>query len=165
MGRFIFIFIVVIIGLIFGVQIFWHLLGWATIVAWFVTAVVFVVGMLYALYMMWRAGLFGGGGGGARTPRGKPTFKVWNAKSPNVYIFREEPSLKNVAMLTDELHLTQLELAGDVFSVDNDTQVIVLEDTGGEAVKVKVKGAKKKDRDGIGWVCRSSLIRQEKLIN
>lgn len=165
MGRFIFITIVVIIGLIFGAQIFWHLLGWATIVAWFVAAVVFVVGMLYALYMIWRAGLFGGGGGGAKLARGKPTFKVWNAKAPRVYIFREEPSLRNLAMLTDELHLTELELAGDVFAVDNDTQVIVVKDTGAEAVKVKVKGAQKKDRDGVGWVCRSSLIRQEKLIS
>lgn len=165
MGRAIFLFVLLIIALVFGVQIFWHLLGVMTIVAWGVTAVVFVVGMLYCLYMLMKAGLFGGGGGGIQMPRGKPTFKVWNQKANGVYIFREEPGIKDLAMLSDELYLAKLELQGDVFSVANDSHVIVLEDDRAkEAVKVKFKDVKKKDRDSIGWVCRSSLIKEERQI-
>lgn len=162
MGRAVFLFIVIVIGMIFGVNIFWHLLGWMTVLAWGVTAVVFVVGMLYCLWLLMKAS--GGGGPKFKMPKGKPQYKVWNTKSSTVYIFREQPTLKDLAMLTDELHLAKLELQGDVFAVDNDTRVIVLEDDGKESVKVKFKHAKKKDRDAVGWVCRSSLIKEEKLI-
>lgn len=166
MGRAIFLFVLLIIALVFGVQIFWHMLGVMTVVAWAVTAVVFVIGMLYCLYLLMKAGIFGGGGGGGiKMPHGKPAFKVWNSKANSVYIFREEPSIKDLAMLTDELHLAKLELQGDVYSVANDSYVIVLEDDREkEAVKIRFKNIKKKDRDAVGWVCRSSLIREEKRI-
>ena len=86
-------------------------------------------------------------------------YKLADTHRPSVYVFRSEPSLKDVAMLHDELHLTKLELQGDVVQLDNNTIVTVLEDLGAGSVKVKVKNSKSKEK--IFWAARSSLVTAE----
>lgn len=89
-------------------------------------------------------------------------FKLAGTK-PEVYLFRSEPKLVDMVKIHDELHLTQLELAGDVFSAPKDSQVIILEDPGNGAVKVKIKNASKKG-DAVGWVDKSNVVAMPKLI-
>ena len=86
-------------------------------------------------------------------------YKLADTHRSNVYVFRNEPSLKDVAMLHDELHLTKLELQGDVLQVENNTIVTILEDTGAGAVKIKLKNSKTKEK--IFWAARSSVIKNE----
>jgi hypothetical protein len=83
-------------------------------------------------------------------------YKLADTHRANVYVFRNEPSLKDVAMLHDELHLTKLELQGDVLQLENNTLVTVLEDSGAGSVKVKLKNSKSKEK--IFWAARSSLV-------
>jgi hypothetical protein len=86
-------------------------------------------------------------------------YRLADTHRPNVYVFRNEPSLKDVAMLHDELHLAKLELQGDVMQVDNNTVVTVLEDSGAGSVKIKLKNTKSKEK--IFWAARSSLVTSE----
>jgi len=88
-------------------------------------------------------------------------YKLADTHRPNVYIFRNEPSLKDVAMLHDELHLAKLELQGDVVQVDNNTVVTVLEDVGAGAGSVKIKLKNSKSKEKIFWAARSSLVTSE----
>lgn len=89
--------------------------------------------------------------------------KVYDVHGKPIYVFRNEPELIDVVKVHDELHLTKLELQGDVFSIANDSAVIVLEDTGKESVKIRVKGAANKG-DREGWVGRSCLVKENKQI-
>lgn len=91
--------------------------------------------------------------------RKKVEHKIKDSSRPYVYAFRHEPELKDVIMLSDELHVAQLELAGDVIQLNNDTSIKVLEDTGKEAVKVEIKGTK--DKEKVFWVSRSAVFRAE----
>lgn len=83
-------------------------------------------------------------------------YKVFDARSPHIYAFRIEPTLKDIAMLHDELHIAQLELAGDVIQLNNDTAIKIVEDTGKEAVRIKIKGTKSKEKEF--WVARSAIV-------
>lgn len=91
-------------------------------------------------------------------------YKVREPSGKAVYLFRDAPALADVALMADELHVAQLELRGDVFQVQNDTHVIVLDDSKAEAVLVKIperQAGKKKQKalDVEGWVPRSSLVK------
>lgn len=91
-------------------------------------------------------------------------YKVREPSGKSVYLFREAPELADVALMSDELHVAQLELRGDVFQVQSDTNVIVLDDSRAEAVLVKIPASgvskkKQKTLDSEGWVPRSSLVK------
>ncbi len=97
----------------------------------------------------------------------KVNYKVREPSGNPVHLFREAPALADVALMSDELHVAQLELRGDVFQVQNDTHVIVLDDSKAEAVLVRIPavGASKKKQkamDAEGWVPRSSLVKDHR---
>jgi hypothetical protein len=86
-------------------------------------------------------------------------FRLGGTSSKSVYVFRDEPSLKDLVKMHDELHVAQLELAGDVFPVEKDTGVIILEDSGKECVKIRLKTKDSKKKERIeGWIDRSNLV-------
>jgi hypothetical protein len=87
----------------------------------------------------------------------KVQYKLADLNRDTVYAFRLEPSLKDIVLLNDELHLTKLELQGDVLQLNSDTVIKIVEDTGKEAVKVEIKGTKSKEK--IVWVPRSSIVK------
>ena len=86
-------------------------------------------------------------------------YKVFDATKPHIYAFRMEPSLKDIAMLHDELHIAQLELAGDVIQLNNNTSIKIVEDTGKESVRIKIKGTKSKEKEF--WVARSAVVPEQ----
>ncbi len=86
-------------------------------------------------------------------------YKLADTHYSGVYVFRTEPSLKDVAMLHDELHVTQLELQGTVLQLENNTVVTILEENS-TAVKVKLKNSKAKEK--IFWAAKSSLVESER---
>lgn len=131
---------------------FWHLVGLFTVIASMLAPVI-VLGVIVYLafrYWQWRSGRFD-----KRSP-----YRLWNDAGRAVYLFHAEPTSDDVVKIRDELSLTSLELAGDVFGVDNDTQVFVLEDEGSEAVKVKIVDPQAKEK--VGWVPREAVIRERK---
>jgi hypothetical protein len=96
-------------------------------------------------------------------PKTVKNFKLANSGS-DVYIFRNEPGIKDLVYLSDQLHLAKLELSGDVFTVPEDTHVIILQDDGKESVKVRIKNKKLK-YDNEGWVERSNLVAETRQLS
>ena len=88
-------------------------------------------------------------------------FKLSDPKNAHVYAFHAEPALKDLAMLHDELHIAKLELQGDVVPIESNTIISIVEDTGQDAVKVKIRATRPKDKDRILWVARSSIVKSE----
>ena len=145
-----------VIAAVLVIHFFWHFLGIFTAFSWLVTGLLMMVGVFYAAKFLY-------GGKAASTAKSKQStrFTVVDNKNPSVYMFREEPALKDLILIEDQLHLAQLELQGDVVQIDNHSEVIVVEDSGKEAIKIKLKSANKKDKqkkfDQEGWICRSVL--------
>ena len=92
----------------------------------------------------------------------RAVYQLGTRYGHNVYIFHVEPSLEDMAKIEDELKLATLELEGQVFAVDNYTNVAVLEDDGGSAVKVKIFDAQ--TREQVGWVRRDNVVRASKVL-
>lgn len=130
---------------------FWHVLSAAYYVGW----MLFWLGMLafifYLIFSLMKP----------KFPQlamaKKDKYKVVDLARPYVYAFRSEPSLKDIVLLNDELHIAQLELAGDIVQLNNDTVIKILEDDGKEAVKIKVKNTK--TREKVFWVPRSAIVK------
>lgn len=146
-----------VIAAVLCIHFFWNFLGIFTAFSWLVTGLLMMVGVFYA------AKFFYGAKAPAQAKSKKATqFKVVDNANPCVYMFREEPALKDLILIEDQLHLAQLELQGDVVQIDNNSEVIILEDSGKEAIKIKLKStdkkkSKKKQFDQEGWICRSVL--------
>jgi hypothetical protein len=145
-----------VIAAVLCIHFFWEFLGIFTAFSWLVTGLLLMVGVFFA------AKFFYSPKAPAAAKSKKPTqFKVVDNKNPCVYMFRDEPALKDLILIEDQLHLAQLELQGDVIQIDNNTEVIILEDDGKEAIKIKLKStdkkSKKKKFDQEGWICRSVL--------
>lgn len=159
-----FILAIIVIGSVIGVQLLWHVMSMMAMLAYALGSLVLIGGIGYAGFLLYRSGVVGAPLAVMRKPE-PMHYKVSSTSSGRVYLFREEPTLKDIAMLSDELHVAKLELAGDIFPVENNSPVIVVKDDGEDAIKVKLKHASKKDPDALGWVGRSSLIQVEKRIS
>jgi uncharacterized membrane protein YraQ (UPF0718 family) len=134
----------------------WHVLGWLSMLFYLAASLVVFGAIGYGIFLL----LFGKKK--ASAPKVVKNFKLANAGS-QVYIFRNEPAVKDLVFLNDQLHLAKLELSGDAFPVPEDTHVIVLQDDGKEAVKIRIKDKKRK-YDSEGWVERSNLVAETKQI-
>jgi len=137
-----------------GLWAFWHLISMVYWVGW----MLFWLGLL-ALVFFIAFSIFKPKLPSFKIP-GSFEHKVKDTARPFVYAFRHEPELKDIVLLSDELHVAQLELQGDVIQLNNDTTIKILEDTGKEAVKVEVKGTREKER--VFWVSRAAVVRAEK---
>jgi hypothetical protein len=142
-------FIFALLGLV-ALWIFWHVLAYVYWAGW----TLFWLGMLALVgWVVWS--LFG-----PKLPKfqvkKKSQHKLIEHQKQHIYAFREEPSLKDVVLLTDELHVAKLELQGDILQLNSDTKIKIVEDSGKEAVKVEIKGTKSKEK--YLWVPRSSIV-------
>lgn len=124
------------------------LLGWVSILLHFAVFAAIVAAIGYGLYLWLKPK------GAPEAIETKSEYKVTQLHNQNVYVFKKEPSVQDLVLVTDQSRMSKLEQQGDVFQVENNTDVIVLDDSRQEAVKVKLKSAGKKAE---GWVCRSSL--------
>lgn len=86
-------------------------------------------------------------------------YRLVDAARSYVYAFRLEPSMQDIVLLHDELHLAQLELAGDILQLNNDTVIKIVEDSGKAMVKVQVAGSKSQDK--VFWVPRSCIVKPD----
>ena len=86
----------------------------------------------------------------------KQGYKVYDRNKTAVPLFVAEPSVKDLVQIQQMSILTEKVLDGTVLEVDNESQVIVLNDTREkEAVRVRINNGQFKGREG--WVCRSVL--------
>jgi hypothetical protein len=153
--------IALIAAMILGGWLFWHLMGLIYYVGYLVVGLVFFVGLCSIAWMIMK-------------PKGIPIshqivdkamakapkkYKVYDTQRKGVYAFRIEPSLQDIAKLSDELHVAQLELQGDILELQNDTKIKIVQDEGKEAVKIKIVGAKTKEKEL--WVARSSVVKDD----
>jgi hypothetical protein len=134
---------------VLAMWLFWHVLGTLYYFGW----MLFWLGLLaFVLYLTWTLMK-------PKLPvismQKKPAHKLVDIVRPHVYAFRSEPELKDIVLLSDELHVAKLELAGDVVQLNNGTVIKILEDEGKEAVKIKVSDKKVKEK--VFWVPRSSI--------
>jgi hypothetical protein len=88
------------------------------------------------------------------------TYTLWDESKTGVHAFATEPSSEDLAKIKDELSLAELEIEGQVFTLDNNTLISVMEDNGTGAVKVKI--ADPNAREKVAWVPRGNIIRPVK---
>jgi hypothetical protein len=144
----------VLLGLL-ALIIGYYVLGWISLFVYTLVIVAVVAAICFGIFMLVK-------------PKKKmqmlKQYKVWDMQGRQIYVFRNEPAIDDIVKLNDELHMTKLELQGDVFRVQNDSAVIVLEDNDKQAVKIRLKDAKKKAVDAEGWIARSALAHETKRI-
>jgi hypothetical protein len=95
----------------------------------------------------------------------RDAFKLVDFTQPSVALFAAEPSVSELLGAQELSGLREASAAGCLVEVDNDTEVIVLDDSRQkDAVHVRVAGGQHKGREG--WVCRSVLQKStaEKLL-
>jgi hypothetical protein len=149
------LFFVSIIGLMFAANFFMNLMAYLTMAVWCIAGAAVTGAIGFTGYKLLAAS------GKMPGPLliGKKSYKVFDITRKQVYLFRSEPSLVDLAKAQDELHLAQLELKGEVFPLRNEEHVEIVEDTGKESIKVRVKNAEKvAGFQQEGWVCRSALV-------
>ncbi len=81
-------------------------------------------------------------------------YKVWDT-TQQIYVFSNEPT---VAELLQARTGTQEE-AEDLFAVEPNTKVSIVNDSNKPAIKVRIATGKQQGR--VGWVCRSLLVKEE----
>lgn len=87
---------------------------------------------------------------------GTTRYQICDSTRSCVYGFREEPTVKDMVCLNDDLRLAKLELTGEVVQLNNKSTVKILAQNE-DAIKVKVADIKSKDN--VFWVPRSSVIK------
>lgn len=81
--------------------------------------------------------------------------KVWDTTG-KISVFTSEPSLADLMSARN----TSQEDAEDLFCIESDTLVTVINDNNKHAVKVRIGTGKHQGR--VGWICRSLLVKEEK---
>jgi uncharacterized membrane protein YraQ (UPF0718 family) len=131
-----------------------HVLGWLAFMFNLVLSLLMFAAVGYGIYYLVKP---------KKSNSQKSISYKLSGTTAQIHIFRNEPELKDLVNQNNEMHIAKLELAGEVFPVPKDTHVIILEDSGKEAVKIRIKGSKNKF-DSEGWVDRSSLVTETKQI-
>ncbi|HEY9786593.1 MAG TPA: hypothetical protein V6D17_14395 [Candidatus Obscuribacterales bacterium] len=147
--------IAAIVGFFFVLGLFWRLLGLLTLLSWVIAFVVFWGVVAYVCYL-----IFFKKKAQAVVSEISKSFKLYDPHKSSVLLFRSPPTIQDLALLNDELHVTKLELNGQAFRVDNDTKVVILDEKDAQSVKVKIAGKDAKER--VGWVHRSSVVSETK---
>ncbi len=153
MLRAVWVIFAILCGLIIINWVFWHLLGLVAILLGlaFWLAVVLVIG--YFIYSALQPSL--------KSNKGNDViaYKLWDTHGHRVQVFRSRPTIQDL--------VTSASAAGssgeskNTFSIANDTRVSILEDTGGEAIKIRILDESAKEK--LGWVSRSVLVRESNL--
>ncbi len=141
----------VIVGLLVFNFIFWHLLGLIAMVLWIGIALAAVAGIGYVVFSLLQKD--------KQPAQPAVNYKIFDTRNPHVQVYRSEPTIQDLVSTAAGLGA---EDEGQAFNIANDTRVSILEDRGRESIKVKIldKGAKEK----VGWVARSSLVKESKAI-
>lgn len=94
----------------------------------------------------------------------KVSYKIADLSKNSVAFFLQQPKLKELVQCQDQSRLAEWVLDGKIIEIDNQTEVIVLTDSKElESVHVRVSEGKFKGRQG--WVCKSVLHGEQKLIS
>jgi hypothetical protein len=144
--------IILIVVIVMANWMFWHLVGLFTLTVSVLAPLIVLSVLVYVAfrYLRWRSARFDKG----------TVYRLWNTHGKAVYVFHAEPSIEDMVTTQDELNLARLELAGEVFGVENNTEVCVLKDEGAAAVKIKIVDPQAREK--IGWVPRDTVIRAAK---
>lgn len=143
---------IIIVAIVLANWLFWHLVGLFTLTMAALAPLIILSAIVYFSFRYYR--------GRSLKFDKKGIYRLWNTSGKSVYVFVSEPSVEDILKISDELSLASLELEGQVFGVDNNTQVSVIEDEGSGAVKVKI--ADPQVREKVGWVPRETVIRARK---
>jgi len=144
--------IAIIVAIVLANWVFWHVVGLFTLTISVLAPFIVLSAIVFIAYRYYR-------GRSIRFDK-RAAYRLWNTAGKCVYVFHSEPSVEDLNRAQDELKLASLELQGQVFNVDNNTVVSVLEDEGAEAVKVKIIDPQA--REHVGWVPRQTVIRANK---
>lgn len=145
MLRSILISLAVIVGLIVASWIVLHIIGLIWIMLSIAVTLAVVAGIGYILYTAFLKN--------KEEPAPVVSYKVFDTNGPQVRVYRAEPSLQDLVS-------TDASPDKQEFSIANDTPVLILEDKGQEAIKIKILN--KKAQEKVGWVARSSVVRESK---
>jgi hypothetical protein len=88
----------------------------------------------------------------AEEPAAKEKFKVWDNKQ--IPVFLSEPTMAEILQAKN----SQQDEAEDLLIIEPNTIVSVLNDSGKQAVKVRILSGKHQGR--VGWICKSLLVRE-----
>ena len=149
--------ILIICGALFALLIanwlFWHVVGILLVLAW----LGFLGACAYGVFLLVKSLV-----GRKKTDEkngndmSAARYKLWTPDGVTVSMFTTEPSSKEIMLLALDAH--QSLKSSDVVKIPIDTRVTILEDTGKECIKVRLKdGTFPKN---TGWVARNSLIKE-----
>lgn len=88
----------------------------------------------------------------AEEPVEKEKFKVWDNKP--IPVFLSEPTMAEMLQAKS----SQQDEAEDLLVIEPNTTVTVLNDSGKQALKIRILSGKHQGR--VGWICKSLLVRE-----
>lgn len=142
-----------VIAAIIGLAILGILLKLLGLLAALAIGLAMLAGFVYVILLLLGVDLK------ARPPAVKTEYRVFDVSKSNISLFLNKPTVQDIV----SGQTTEAVLSGAILEIDNDTNVIVLDDSDKEAVRVKVTGGKWGGKSG--WVCRSALIKSERLLS
>lgn len=80
-------------------------------------------------------------------------YKAWDTGS--IHVFSNEPSMSDLLVARN----TKQEDAEDLFSIEPNTSVNVINDSVKHTVKIRIMSGKHQGR--VGWICRSLLVKED----
>jgi hypothetical protein len=141
--------LVIVVAVILINWAFWHLVGFFTLIMSLLAPFIVLALIVFFAFHYFQ---------GRRVRLNKRTvYRLWNRHAKAVYLFHAKPSLGDMIKTRNEIALTHLELAGEVFVVHNDAEVQVLEDDGSGAVKVKLIDPAAREK--VGWVEKEMVLK------
>src|ERR1700733_6360857 len=142
----------VIIGLVIISWVVLHVIGLIWMLLWLAMSLAVIAGIGYVVYIALQK----------NKPQPAPaiSYKLFDTRAAHVQVYRSEPTIQNLVSTAagrDEAE------SSEGFTIANETRVSILEDTGRESIKIKIldKGTKEK----VGWVARSSLVKESKQLS
>ena len=133
--------------------LFWHVLGILVLLAWLAFLGLCAYGVF--LFVKNLIGKKSTDEKGDKDTSGQ-RYKLWTPDAAMVSMFTAEPSHQQIMLLALDAHESLK--SSDVVKIPIDTRVIILEDTGKECVKVRLKDGN--FPKNTGWVARNSLIKE-----
>jgi hypothetical protein len=141
----------VIIGLIIVSWIVLHVIGLIWMLVWIAMSLAVIAGIGYVVYCALQKN--------KPQPTAAISYKLFDTRAPHVQVYRAEPTIQDLVSTAAGRDMPE---SGEGFTIANETRVSILEDTGRESIKIKILDKDIKEK--VGWVARSSLVRESKQI-
>jgi hypothetical protein len=141
----------VIIGLVILSWVVLHVIGLIWMLLWIAVSLAVIAGIGYVVYCALQKN--------QPQKTAAISYKLFDTRGPLVQVYRSEPTIQDLVSTAAGRDTPE---SSEGFTIANETRVSILEDTGRESIKIKILDKDTKEK--VGWVARSSLVRESKQI-